>query len=64
MGIGGFLAAQSDRAQFLYLTRATEIRLQSACASELRRETFGILAPLGLDAVSFEFLDLFFNLCR
>lgn len=53
MGIGGFLAAQADRNQFLYLTRTTQARLRHSCQSELRREAHAILSPVGIDPVRF-----------
>lgn len=48
---GGFLAAQAEREQFLYLTKMTELRIKSSCSSQLRREVFETLSTVGLDAV-------------
>ena len=49
MGIGGFLASQSERDHYRYLQHQTAQRVQRSCAGEMEREVVGILGPLGVD---------------
>ncbi|KIO18701.1 hypothetical protein M407DRAFT_246407 [Tulasnella calospora MUT 4182] len=49
MGIGGFLASQSERDHFRYLRQQTRERVQRSCGGEMEREVHGVLGPLGVD---------------
>lgn len=50
MGIGGFLAAQGDRNQYLYLNRTTQERVARSCVGEMEREVFEVLEKTGVDS--------------
>jgi hypothetical protein len=49
MGIGGFLASQSERDYFRYQRRTTAERVVQSCAGEMEREVQEVLGPLGVD---------------
>ncbi|KAG8982296.1 hypothetical protein FRB90_006888, partial [Tulasnella sp. 427] len=49
MGVGGFLASQSERDHFRYLRQQTRERVQRSCDGEMEREVHGVLGPLGVD---------------
>ncbi|RDB28272.1 Vacuolar iron transporter 1 [Hypsizygus marmoreus] len=49
MGIGGFLASQSERDHYRYLRKQTTARVIRSCDSEMEREVAGVLAPVGVD---------------
>jgi vacuolar iron transporter family protein len=49
MGIGGFLASQSERDHYRYLRRTTRARVVRSCSGEMEREVHAVLGPLGLD---------------
>ncbi|KIY49736.1 DUF125-domain-containing protein [Fistulina hepatica ATCC 64428] len=49
MGIGGFLASQSERDHYRFLRKQTAARVRRSCIEELEREVSQILAPLGVD---------------
>lgn len=49
MGIGGFLASQADRDHYRFSRRHTASRVQRSCASQMEREVFAILGPVGID---------------
>jgi vacuolar iron transporter family protein len=48
MGIGGFLASQSERDHYRYLRHQTAIRVDRSCAGEMDREVAEILSPVGV----------------
>jgi vacuolar iron transporter family protein len=48
MGIGGFLASQSERDHYRYLRQQTASRVDQSCAGEMDREVAEILSPLGV----------------
>lgn len=48
MGIGGFLASQSERDHYRYLRQQTAARVDRSCAGEMDREVAEILSPLGV----------------
>lgn len=48
MGIGGFLASQSERDHYRYLRKQTAVRVERSCAGEMDREVAEILSPLGV----------------
>lgn len=50
MGIGGFLASQSERDHYRYLHRHTAARVDRSCEEEMEREVTEILGPVGVDA--------------
>lgn len=49
MGIGGFLASQSERDHFRYQRRTTAERVVQSCSGEMEREVQEVLGPLGVD---------------
>lgn len=49
MGIGGFLASQSERDHYRYLRRQTAARVVRSCAGEMEREVRAVLGPVGVD---------------
>jgi VIT1/CCC1 family predicted Fe2+/Mn2+ transporter len=49
MGIGGFLASQSERDHYRYQRQHTASRVLRSCDGEMQREVHAILGPLGLD---------------
>lgn len=49
MGIGGFLASQSERDHYRYLRRTTQARVRRSCDGEVEREVHAILGPVGVD---------------
>ncbi|KDQ18295.1 hypothetical protein BOTBODRAFT_28709 [Botryobasidium botryosum FD-172 SS1] len=49
MGIGGFLAAQSERDHYRYLRTQTRQRVARSCAGEMEREVHDVLGPVGVD---------------
>jgi len=49
MGIGGFLASQSERDHYRYLERNTIARVKRSCVGELEREVYAVLGPVGVD---------------
>ena len=49
MGIGGFLASQSERDHYLFLKRHTSSRVLRSCEGEMEREVFAVLGPIGVD---------------
>ncbi|KAJ2925327.1 hypothetical protein H1R20_g11775, partial [Candolleomyces eurysporus] len=49
MGIGGFLASQSERDHFRYLRAQTAQRVKRSCAGEMEREVEEVLGPIGVD---------------
>ena len=48
MGIGGFLASQSERDHYRYLRQQTASRVEQSCAGEMDREVAEILSPVGV----------------
>jgi len=48
MGIGGFLASQSERDHYRYLRQQTADRVERSCAGEMDREVAEVLAPVGV----------------
>lgn len=49
MGIGGFLASQSERDYYRFKKRQTSSRIHRSCMGEMEREVFSILGPVGVD---------------
>ncbi|KAG8893301.1 hypothetical protein FRB99_002067, partial [Tulasnella sp. 403] len=49
MGVGGFLASQSERDHFRYLRQQTRERVQRSCEGEIEREVHAVLGPLGVE---------------
>lgn len=49
MGIGGFLASQSERDHYRYLRHQTAVRVMRSCDGEMEREVAGVLGPIGVD---------------
>jgi len=49
MGIGGFLASQSERDHYRFLKRHTSSRVLRSCEGEMEREVFAVLGPVGVD---------------
>lgn len=49
MGIGGFLASQSERDHYRYLRAQTAQRVKISCAGEMEREVQEVLGPIGVD---------------
>lgn len=49
MGIGGFLASQSERDHYRYLRKQTAARVIRSCDGEMEREVADVLAPVGVD---------------
>lgn len=49
MGIGGFLASQSERDHYRYLRGQTAKRVRQSCAGEMEREVHEVLGPIGVD---------------
>jgi vacuolar iron transporter family protein len=49
MGVGGFLASQSERDHHRYLRRTTYARVQRSCDGEVEREVHAVLGPVGVD---------------
>lgn len=49
MGIGGFLASQSERDHYHFLQKATNARVLRSCAGEMEREVHAVLGPVGVD---------------
>jgi hypothetical protein len=49
MGIGGFLASQSERDYYRYLRRTTRARVKRSCDGEVEREVYAVLGPVGVD---------------
>jgi len=49
MGIGGFLASQSEQDHYRYLKYQTQVRVQRSCEGEMEREVAEVLAPVGVD---------------
>ena len=49
MGIGGFLASQSERDHYRYLRAQTAQRVRVSCSGEMEREVFEVLGPIGVD---------------
>ncbi|KAL5520851.1 CCC1 [Sanghuangporus sanghuang] len=49
MGVGGFLASQSERDHYHFLRKQTSARVLRSCAGEMEREVHTILGPIGLD---------------
>ncbi|KAF9463226.1 membrane fraction protein [Collybia nuda] len=49
MGIGGFLASQSERDHYRYLRTQTAARVIRSCDGEMEREVAEVLAPIGVD---------------
>ncbi|KAG9027451.1 hypothetical protein FRB95_007751 [Tulasnella sp. JGI-2019a] len=49
MGVGGFLASQSERDHFRYLRAQTQERVQRSCDGEMEREVHAVLGPLGVE---------------
>lgn len=49
MGIGGFLASQSERDHYRYLRTQTAARVVRSCDGEMEREVADVLAPIGVD---------------
>ncbi|THH08224.1 hypothetical protein EW145_g2844 [Phellinidium pouzarii] len=49
MGVGGFLASQSERDHYRYLRRQTAARVLRSCAGEMEREVHAVLGPIGVD---------------
>ncbi|THH04543.1 hypothetical protein EW145_g5444 [Phellinidium pouzarii] len=49
MGIGGFLASQSERDHYRYLHRQTTARVSRSCVGEMEREVHEVLGPIGVD---------------
>ncbi|KAG6853405.1 hypothetical protein C0991_004738 [Blastosporella zonata] len=49
MGIGGFLASQSERDHYRYLRNQTAARVVRSCDGEMEREVADVLVPVGVD---------------
>jgi len=49
MGIGGFLASQSERDYYRYQRRSTAARVKRSCDGEIQREVAQVLGPVGVD---------------
>ena len=49
MGIGGFLASQSERDHYRYQRRSTAARVNRSCDGEIEREVAQVLGPVGVD---------------
>jgi len=49
MGVGGFLASQSERDYHRYLRTQTRERVQRSCDGEMEREVHAVLGPLGVE---------------
>lgn len=49
MGIGGYLASQSERDHYRYLRTQTAARVIRSCDGEMEREVADVLAPIGVD---------------
>ncbi|KAJ7050414.1 membrane fraction protein [Mycena amicta] len=49
MGIGGFLASQSERDHYRFLRDTTAARVVRSCDGEMEREVADVLAPIGVD---------------
>ncbi|TFK20625.1 DUF125-domain-containing protein [Coprinopsis marcescibilis] len=49
MGIGGFLASQSERDHYRYLHSQTSTRVKRSCSGEMEREVSEVLGPIGVD---------------
>lgn len=49
MGIGGFLASQSERDHYRYLRGQTSQRVRLSCSGEMEREVADVLMPIGVD---------------
>ncbi|KAH8112893.1 membrane fraction protein [Phellopilus nigrolimitatus] len=49
MGVGGFLASQSERDHYRYLHRQTTARVLRSCSGEMEREVHAVLGPIGVD---------------
>ncbi|KAG8919979.1 hypothetical protein FRC03_002174 [Tulasnella sp. 419] len=49
MGVGGFLASQSERDHFRYLRTQTRERVKRSCDGEMEREVHAVLGPLGVE---------------
>ncbi|KAG6817023.1 hypothetical protein H0H87_000645 [Tephrocybe sp. NHM501043] len=49
MGIGGFLASQSERDHYRYLRNQTAARVVRSCDGEMEREVAEVLVPVGVD---------------
>jgi hypothetical protein len=49
MGIGGFLASQSERDHYRFLRHHTAARVVRSCVGELEREVYAVLGPVGVD---------------
>ena len=49
MGVGGFLASQSERDHYRYLHQRTAQRVARSCAGKMEREVSAVLAPVGVD---------------
>jgi VIT1/CCC1 family predicted Fe2+/Mn2+ transporter len=50
MGLGGFLAAQAERAAVRATRDTLRARVRGACAGEVGREVLAVLGPLGVSA--------------
>ncbi|KAI5120537.1 hypothetical protein M0805_004545 [Coniferiporia weirii] len=49
MGVGGFLASQSERDHYRYLRKQTAARVLRSCSGEMEREVHAVLGPVGVD---------------
>ena len=49
MGIGGFLASQSERDHYRFLRHHTAARIARSCAGEMEREVYAVLGSVGVD---------------
>jgi len=49
MGIGGFLASQSERDHYRFLRKHTSARVLRSCAGEMEREVHAVLGPVGVE---------------
>lgn len=49
MGIGGFLASQSERDHYRYQRKCLSERVTYSCSGELEREVSEVLVPVGVD---------------
>lgn len=49
MGIGGFLASQSERDYYRYQRKSTAARVKRSCDGEIEREVAQVLGPVGVD---------------
>ncbi|KAJ7701237.1 Ccc1 family [Mycena rosella] len=49
MGVGGFLAASSERDHYRFLSATTSARVLRSCDSEMEREVSEVLVPVGVD---------------